>query len=124
MNQSLSSLSDAELVEKLEGYVQREKQISEQVVRHLAEMDLRKLYLGLGYASLFDYATRRLGYERSAAARRVAAARAANQMPEVLGCIERGELSLSTLELMAGVLKKNDGEEVLEKFRGKTVLEA
>ena len=45
------------------------------VVLHLAECRRRRAFVELGYSSLYDYATRGLGYSRAAGMRRIRAAR-------------------------------------------------
>ncbi len=124
MNQKLSSLSDKELLEQLQKLVRSEKETTEQIIRHLAEVEERKLYAAQGYSSLYDYATRALGYSSSAAMRRIKAARIGTKLPEVFDCLERGELTLSTVEVLSGLAEKKDPALLLEQFRGKSREEA
>ena len=63
----LNCLSNSELISRLESLVQTEKETTAEIIRHLAEVDSRRLYASLGYSSLFDYAVRNLGYSDSAA---------------------------------------------------------
>ena len=52
-----------------------EHQINVVVIDHLRELERRRLYLTIGFSSLFDYAVRELGYSDAAAWRRIKAMR-------------------------------------------------
>src|SRR6185436_16836358 len=103
MDECLSSLSDSELIKQLTLLVRSEREATEGVVRHLAVVETRRVYARLGFSSLFDYVTEGLGNSASAAMRRIRAARAGAKVPEVFECLERGEMTLSTVEVFAGL---------------------
>ncbi len=69
---SLGTLSDNSLVRQLEYLRGRERKVLVAVLRHLVEMERRRLYLPRGYSSLFEFCTQHLKYSRSAAGRRIA----------------------------------------------------
>jgi hypothetical protein len=92
-----SAVGNAELVAALSGLVQRENDLMSDLLAHLAELDHRRLYLDLGYTSLFAYCTEALGFCKSSAGRRIAVARVCRKYPEAFGCVARGELQLSVL---------------------------
>ena len=94
MQQSIANLSDVELIAQLKTLVRSERGVTEQVIRHLAEVDTRRLYAKEGYSSLFDYAVKGLGYSGASAMRRINAARVGVKAPEVFELIERGESRL------------------------------
>jgi len=79
----MKELNDHELVAALEKLKGRENQIIAELIRYLSEVDRRKLYLELGYPSLFAYCCKALRYSESAAYRRIAAARVYGDNPEV-----------------------------------------
>ena len=64
---------------------------------HLAELDRRGLCVALGYSSLFAYCTEALGFCKSSAGRRIAAARVCGDYPEAFPPVAKGELQLSVL---------------------------
>ena len=80
---TLKGLSDSELKDRITSLVGREKELIHEIVLHFSEFDSRRLYAELGYSSLFDYATRGLGYSPSAAQRRIKAAGALSVFPEI-----------------------------------------
>ena len=90
-------LTDQLLLEKRSNLVHREREILTEVLRHLREVERRKLFSELGYSSLFDYATRELKYSEGQAERRIQAMRLVKELPEIEQGITSGELSLSNL---------------------------
>ena len=124
MKISLSGVSDQELVSKLKLLAGKEREITHSVVNHLAEMIRRRLYAELGYASVFDYATRALGYSKASANRRTKAAKVIAQFPEVYQCLENGRLTLSVLEVVADGLGTENAREMLAEVEGKSRDEA
>jgi 5-methylcytosine-specific restriction endonuclease McrA len=111
-------LSNDELVNRLANDVARERSMTVEVLHDLNEMDRRRLYLDLGYASLFDYCVRKLKYSSSAAARRIQAARCIRRHPAVLRMLESNELSLTTVASIAPILNPQNCETILKRVRG------
>ena len=87
------------------------------LIAALAEIDTRRLYLGQGCSSLFVYCTRVLHLSEHAAYGRIEAARAARRWPGVLGMLDTGELTLSSLSLLAPHLSDENHREVLTRAR-------
>ena len=112
----IRTLSNDDLVRRLEMAVTKEREMTMQVLLHLNEVERRRLHLDSGYSSLYVYCVRRLKYSSSAAGRRVQAARCIRRHPEVLPMLKNRELSLSTISLIAPVLKQD--KTILEKVRG------
>jgi hypothetical protein len=71
----LVALGNAQLLAALAELVRRENDALSDLLAHLAELDERHLYLDLGFTSLFVYCTEALGFCKSSAGRRIAAAR-------------------------------------------------
>ena len=97
MQSEIRKLRDTELLASTKSLVEREREITTQVLRHLAEIERRKLFADLRYGSLFDYAVRELKYSEAAAARRIQAMRLLREIPELESKIESGVLSLSNI---------------------------
>jgi len=55
------------------------------ILYYLIELDNRKLYRELGFSSLFDYCLRALKYSEGSSYRRITAARAIRDNPELSG---------------------------------------
>ena len=66
---SLRNLGDKNLIARLERLRGEERAVQVAILRHLNELERRRLYLPMGYASLFEFCTSRLCYSRSSAGR-------------------------------------------------------
>ena len=75
----LTQLSDLTLMETLKSVLREERQKCAEVLRLIAEVDRRRLYLEYASPSLFDFATRVLGLSEGSAYRRIQVARAARR---------------------------------------------
>jgi hypothetical protein len=97
---NLKHLTDSTLLADTKSLVRQELALLSKILWHLKEVDSRRLYSELKYGSLFDYCTKELGYSESSAQRRITAARALGQFPEIAPKIEAGELTLATVALV------------------------
>jgi exonuclease VII small subunit len=82
-------------VTNFENLVFSERKITAHVIKHIAEIDRRRLFLEKGFTSVFDYLVKDIGYSPSAAMRRIDAARLMQELPEVVEKLETGSLTLS-----------------------------
>ena len=111
---ALKSLADDQLLSGLARIVQRRNEITAEFLAYLAELDARQLFLDLGFSSLFEYCTVKLGLCESTAGRHIAAARVCRSHPQVFELVASGALHASTLSL----LKKHlTSENAAELFR-------
>src|SRR5450755_1440072 len=110
----LVALGNDQLVAALAELVRRENDVMSDLLAHLAELDERRLYLDLGFTSLFAYCTEALGFCRSSAGRRIAVARVCRRYPEAFGHVARGELQLSVLSLLGPHLNAENAAELFE----------
>jgi hypothetical protein len=112
-NDSTASLSDAELLAETARAADVERRSTAELLALLAEVDLRKLYLGLGYASLFTYCTKSLHLSESAAYARITAARASRSFPNILRHVSDGTVTLTTVSLLAAHLTAENHNDLL-----------
>ena len=117
---SLRSLSDSQVLSRLHKLVGQEREITLLVLVHLNEVERRKLHLQLGYASLFDYCTSKLGYSASAAVRRIRSARCTVRFPIAYEMLKKNELTVSTLSQAARALTDANHGELFSRMRGKS----
>jgi len=115
----LQTLSDDELVARLQSLCRVERRVGAQIVAHLMEVKRRRLDLDLGYSSLYSYCVERLGFSSDVAYKRMQAAEAAQAYPEVLGHLESGALTLSSLTVLVPHLEEH-GAELIEEALGKS----
>jgi hypothetical protein len=82
----------------------------------LATFDERRLWMQLGYASLFQYLHRELGMSKGAAHYRKTAAELIQRVPEVAETLRSGQLCVTSIVELAKVLTHENREEVLPRF--------
>ena len=110
-------LSDDELVERVKHLAACERRASVALIRSLVEFDSRQLYLREGCSSLFTYCTHVLHLSEGSAYNRIETARAARRYPEVLEALERGDLTLTAVRMLAPHLTPANYAEVLAAAR-------
>ena len=113
---TIKQLSNKELLSQTKLLVQKERDIHIQVLRHLAEIDSRKLFFKQGFSSLFDYAVRELGYSEGAAYRRIKAMKLCRDLPETANRLQSGRLSLSAASQLQVFFEKQN-KKAKEKVR-------
>jgi hypothetical protein len=125
-NQSFTHLSDGELLATVTRLATSECRATVALVRSLMELDVRRLYLGEGYSSLFTYCTQALHLAEGAAYNRIEAARAARRFPAILTVLEEGAVTLTTIRLVAPHLTMANHQDVLAgaRHKGKREVEA
>lgn len=90
----LKNISNENLLINAKKLCADERRITAEVLHHLKEIEFRRLHLQRGYASIYEYAIRELGYSEAAAYRRVSAMRLLKSVPEIDDKIKTGALSL------------------------------
>lgn len=115
-----SGLSDADLVAEVKRLAGSARVAAAALVAHLAEMERRQLHLGAGYPSLFAYCTAVLRLSEYEAYGRVQAARAIRSFPRVLDMLGEGSLTLTTAQLLARNLTRENQAELLPAAAGKS----
>jgi hypothetical protein len=118
-NQSFAHLSDDQLLAAVKCLAARECRATAALVRSLMELDVRRLYLGEGYSSLFTYCTQALHLAEGAAYNRIEAARAARRFPAILTALDEGSVTLTAIRLLAPHLTADNHRDVLASARHK-----
>jgi 5-methylcytosine-specific restriction endonuclease McrA len=117
---SLQDLSNAQLLVEVQRLARSERCATAALVRALAELDERRLYLAEGFSSLFGYCTQVLHLSEHAAYGRIEAARCVRKFPIVLGLLEEGAVTLTTITLLAPHLTQANHMRVLDLARNKS----
>ena len=117
---NLSSFSNQQILNAVTAETQRERRTTAYIVRYLAEIESRRLHLELGFTSLFDFATKKLGYSSSSALRRIKAARLILAEPSVAMKLETGELNFSTVDVLSNFIKEPELRTLTEELCGRT----
>ncbi len=119
-NRSLIELTDEALVRDLKSLVARDRATTAALLAHLGEVDARRLYLGAAYPSMFAYCMGELGFSEDVAFKRIRAARAARQFPEILAAIGDGRLTIAAVVLLHPHLRPENASELLHACDGKS----
>ena len=117
---SLRSLSDSAILSRIQDLVCKERAITIAVLLHLNEIERRRLHLKLGFSSLFDYCTSKLGYSASAAVRRIRTARCVERFPRIYELLQKNEVNLSTIAQVSGALTSQNHDELVLRIRGRS----
>lgn len=107
---TLKSLSDETLTERLRELSKRDLALTSEIVSHIHEFMIRRLYLDQGCTSLFGYLTEKLGYSRATAQNRIDAARLLHVAPEIGKDLATGKINLSQITLMAMGVRQAEKE--------------
>ena len=117
---SLSQLSDALLLAELPRIAARDRATTAELLAHLAEAELRRLYAAAGYSSMLAYCVGHLRYSDAAAAKRIHAARIAHAYPVLFDMIADGRMSLATLVVLGPQLTPSHADELIAAASGKS----
>ena len=117
---TFATFSDTALIDEVSRLAGAERRATSRLIAALAEFDARRLYLAQGCSSLFVYCTRVLHLSEHAAYGRIEAARAGRRIPTVLEMLERGELTLTSIGLLAPHLNIDNHRDVLSRAKHRT----
>jgi 5-methylcytosine-specific restriction endonuclease McrA len=118
-NYSLTHVSDVMLLRDLAELIAHDRLTTAEILAHIAEVDARRLYAPAGYSSMHAYCVGELGLSEDAAFKRIQAARAARQFPELFVAVAKGSLHLAGVCLLAPHLKPENAEELIGATSGK-----
>ncbi len=102
------SLQNHELDQKIKALAKEERELLREVIEHIREADMRRLYLGFAHPSLFEYLVKGCGYSAGSAQRRIDAARLLAAEPALAGKIESGDINLSQVSLLQKAIRQKD----------------
>lgn len=98
---SLTHLSDTVLLQDLTRVAIRDRETTADLLACIAEVDARELYASAGHSSMHAYCVKVLRLSEGAAFKRIRAARAAREFPELYPALAEGRLHLAAIYLLA-----------------------
>jgi 5-methylcytosine-specific restriction endonuclease McrA len=119
----LSQVGDTELVHNLAAIVARDCGTTAEMLEHLAEMEVRRLYLPAGYPSMSAYCINVFHMSEDMAYKRIGAARAAREFPAIIDLVASGRLHLTAVVLLRSSLTQENADELLQAATHKTKAE-
>ena len=125
---NLKYLTDQDLLNSMESFAQKEREILTAVLWHLREIERRRLFSDLGCSSLFAYCTKKLGYSEDQAYRRINAARLLKDLPEMEEKLNSGAITLTSASLAQNFFRQEKmstekKREILAHLENKTTRE-
>jgi hypothetical protein len=99
-----SSLDSNALTLRLAELAGEEREVQVDFLLHLAEFEARRVYVELGFSSLWSYCLEVLHLREGAAGRRIGAMRVLVRFPNLEAPLRDGRLSLSTIVVLGSVL--------------------
>jgi hypothetical protein len=112
---NFKTMSDKQLIERVEYLVRRERELVECLIWHLQEIQDRKLYIQMGFTSLFECLVRHFNYSEAVAYSRISALKILSALPQAVEALNSGEVNLTTLSLTQSLIRrqeKDTGEKV------------
>jgi len=117
---SPAALPDDQLLTHAAELAAHERSATAALIAALAEVGARRLYLPLGYSSLYKYCVHVLHLSPDAAWDRIEVARATSKFPSILERLADGSISLSALRLLLPSLTPENHEQLLDMARHKS----
>lgn len=118
--ENFADLSDGDLLTAVHRLATDERRATASLIASLAELDARRLYLAEGYSSLFTYCIQVLRLSEHAAYGRIEAARVARKYPVFLERLTAGDLTLTTIGLLAPHLTSENHRHLIDTARHKS----
>ena len=97
LHENVKQLSDKVLLDQTNYLAEHERGVSILVLRHIREVEVRRLFVELGYSSMYAYCIKHLKYSESKTMSRLASARLMTELPEIEKQIESGTLNITNL---------------------------
>ena len=116
--QSLKNVTDRDLLRRLSELVGQSRGVEADVVAHIGEIELRRLYAQEACSSMFEYCRRVLNLRENEAYLRITVARAARENPVLLTMLRDGRLHLSGIARLAPHLTRENAAAVLKRAAG------
>jgi hypothetical protein len=113
-------LTDDELERNLLRLVAAESESTADIVAHIAEFEVRRLYAPKSFPGIFEYCTRVLGYSEGAAYLRIYAGRLSRHYPEILDLLRTRRLHLTAIRTVGPHLNQSNYRELLARSLAKT----
>lgn len=109
MNQNqtavIKKMNDQQLIASTDKLVSEERRITLEVLQHLREIEVRRLFVDLGFDSMYKYCIQRLKYSEGEAQRRLSSARLLRELPEIESQIQSGDLNLTNLSAVQSFVR-------------------
>jgi len=103
-----ASVNAAELNREFAELVKDERKLTRTILERIAQFDREKLYAELGYTSVMTWLIEEHGYSKSAAYRRMQAARILRSVPAAKASLEEGKVNITTLSALQTAIRREE----------------
>src|SRR5438552_18683227 len=117
---TVARLCDRDLIDQVKRLAGCERDVTSELIAHLAEVEERGLHQAEGFDSMFLYCRQILLLSEHAAYGRIEAARAARKFPIILEMLAEGSLNLTTVGLVGRHLTRDNYREVLAAAKARS----
>jgi hypothetical protein len=114
-----ASLTDSALLARLRLLAKCDREITVELIAHLAELDARKTLVAEAH-TLFSFCREVLGFSEDASYNRIEVARAARKFPVLLDRLADGSLTVSTARVLAPHLTPENHQAVCAEAAGRS----
>ena len=97
IQENVQQLSDKVLLEQADLITTHERGITILALRHLREIEVRRLFVDMGYSSMYECCLKRFKYSEGQTQRRLSSARLMTELPEIEKQIQSGDLNVTNL---------------------------
>lgn len=104
-NVAIKKMNDKQLLASTDRLVGEERRITLEILQHLREIEVRRLFVDLGFDSMYKYCIQRLKYSEGEAQRRLSSARLLRELPEIESQIQNGNLNLTNLSAIQSFVR-------------------
>jgi len=115
---ALKGISSRQLLSRIRKLSETERKAVLSILIHLIEIERRKLYLPLGFSSLFEFCMEHLGYSESTASRRIRIARCIRDFPQCYRALASGKVSMTSLAMITRIINTENASELLSRIEG------
>src|SRR5262252_6333407 len=115
----MSKETTYEIVAELKDLLSRERITLVPILEGIAKIEERKLYLELGYDSMWAFLKRELGQSEAMIHYRLASSRMLRRFPQVAEPLREGRLCMTVLASLAKVLTQENVDELITEAMGK-----
>lgn len=105
IDENLRRLSDQALLQQTDLLAQECRNRTLLLLKHLREIEVRRLFVDLGFSSMHKYCIQQLKFSEGEAQRRLASARLLTELPEIETQIESGDLNVTNLAKIQSFLR-------------------
>jgi len=105
LDENIKKLSDKSLLAQMDLLAYEHRKNSVLLLLHLREIEVRRLFVDLGFSSMHKYCIQQLKFSEGETQRRLTSARLLAELPEIESKIETGQVNVTNLSKIQSFLR-------------------